>query len=90
MFELHSGMNVCMTGGCVDSDGKKIVRDRIEKFLKSQGCHMQKGVTYDTDILLVSRIDTRKADSARRNGTPVATYQDLLDWMEFNDLEMPE
>lgn len=90
MFELVNGMKVCMTGACKDLDGNRIVRERIEKFLESQGCQMQNGVSWDTDVLLVSRIDTRKAHQARTRQVPVATYQDLLDWMELNDLEMPD
>jgi hypothetical protein len=70
--------SVVFTGKGIDPLTNKLrTRPEWEALAAAKGFYAQKKVDGSTDYLVASRSDTTKADSARRFGTKVITYQDF-------------
>ena len=72
----------------MDLQGNKVLftgkgeysRDALTNILKRNGAIIQKSVTKETDILILSDLESNsnKAKKARKYGTKMVTYQDVL------------
>ena len=77
--EEQESIPVVFTGTAVDSSGMTMTRDEFTKLVEYHGFRVQPKVTGDTRYLVASRLDTTKADAARKLGVEVITYPDFFD-----------
>lgn len=70
-------MNIVFTGGATYKGGR-VIRDELIAAVTAQGHSVQSMVSTNTDILVASRDDTRKARKAQALGVKVLTYPGFI------------
>ena len=71
-------MKVVFTGPAFDNSGHSIVRSDLIKVCSVKGIIVQGSVKPDTEMVVASRLDTRKATSAASQGKNVTTYPSFI------------
>lgn len=76
---MKTKINVALTGGAKDANGKSIVRSALVSVLEKHfGIRIVPHYA-PMDLLVCSRMGTRKWDEAIKKNVPMATYSEFLD-----------
>ena len=71
-------MNVVFTGPAFDGAGQAIIRANLIAACQKTGLFVQPAVKATTDLLVASRKDTVKAETAAERGVKVLTYPEFI------------